>query len=558
MTLAPLSNAGSTMTLEAITTGATANRNRRAAVAAAQSLERWLASPFVVIDTADGSVVAPQAQLPGFDWSAWNETLTQVAQVGRPALIEEEDPVAILAVPLSSAEPATLVAVSAFLTRPVHTSNDFQRAAQVTQRPVDELWTWSQGRKVADPTALEQMADLVLAKLAADARIATLETEVDELAQRIGASYEEISLIYRLTQNLKLSDSRETLAQLALEWLAEVVRTEGAVVQFDCPVTPRDIPGCAAPPTHHRVGACPLDETELGELFRMYEHDARHRPVVVNQAVTRDPAWRFPTVRELVIVPISEGSRVFGWLAIFNHPLGQEFGTSEASLLSSIGTIIGIHAANADLYREQSELLADVVRAMSSAIDAKDPYTRGHSDRVARVAVRLARQLGCDDETAKVIYLSGLLHDIGKIGINDDVLRKPGRLTEPEFEHVKTHVTIGYKILKDLRKMQHMLPVVLHHHESWDGNGYPHGLKGDDIPYLARIVAVADSYDAMTSDRPYRRGLEIERVDAILRKGAGQQWDARVVEAYFACRQEIAEIVNRGVDDNELAQLQWS
>jgi putative nucleotidyltransferase with HDIG domain len=554
-----MSPVASTMTLEAITSsGATSNRSRRTAVASAQSLERWLKSPFVVIDTTDGSLVAPQAQLPAFDWSRWNETLTQVAQVGRPALVEEEDPLAILAVPLAGAENESLVAVSTFLTRPVHSANDFQRAAQALGRSGDELLAWSHGRKVADPTSLEQMADLVLAKLAADSRIAVLEHEVDELAQRIGATYEEISLIYRLTQNLKLSDSREALAELALEWLAEVVRTEGAVIQFHSAAAPRDIPGSEPPPTRHQVGACPLDQSELDELFRLYESDARHRPVVVNQAVTRDPAWRFPQLRETVIVPITEGSRVFGWLAIFNHPLGQEFGTSEASLLSSIGTIIGIHAANADLYREQSEMLADVVRAMSSAIDAKDPYTRGHSDRVARVAVRLARELGCDDETAKVIYLSGLLHDIGKIGINDDVLRKPGRLTEPEFEHVKTHVTIGYKILKDLRKMQHMLPVVLHHHESWDGNGYPHGLKGEDIPYLARIVAVADSYDAMTSDRPYRRGLEIERVDAILRKGAGQQWDARIVEAYFACRNEIAEIVNRGVDDNELAQLQWS
>ena len=141
--------------------------------------------------------------------------------------------------------------------------------------------------------------------------------------------------------------------------------------------------------------------------------------------------------------------------------------------------MLGIHSGNIDLYRQQAELLAGVVRAMTSAIDAKDPYTRGHSDRVARVAVRLAQELGCDAETLHTIYFSGLLHDIGKIGINDEVLRKPGKLSDDEFEHIKTHVEIGYRILVDLRKMSHMLPVVLHHHESWDGKGYPHGLAGD-------------------------------------------------------------------------------
>src|SRR5260221_4579497 len=105
---------------------------------------------------------------------------------------------------------------------------------------------------------------------------------------------------------------------------------------------------------------------------------------------------------------------------------------------------------------------------MTSAIDAKDPYPRGHSDRVARVSVRLAQEIGCEAETLKTLYFSGLLHDIGKIGINDEVLRKPGKLSEAEFEHIKTHVIIGYRILVDLRKMAHFLPVVLHHHESCD------------------------------------------------------------------------------------------
>ena len=150
----------------------------------------------------------------------------------------------------------------------------------------------------------------------------------------------------------------------------------------------------------------------------------------------------------MIIVPLAEGENCFGWLAAFNHARGEEFGTVEASLLSSVGAILGIHCGNTELYRQQREFLAGVVRALTSAIDAKDPYTCGHSDRVARVAVRLAEELGCDRKQVDTIYLSGLLHDVGKIGIDDNVLRKPGKLTEAEYEHIKTHAEIGYKILQ--------------------------------------------------------------------------------------------------------------
>ena len=208
-----------------------------------------------------------------------------------------------------------------------------------------------------------------------------------------------------------------------------------------------------------------------------------------------------------------------------------------------MGAILGIHSGNIELYRQQSELLAGVVRALTSAIDAKDPYTCGHSDRVARIAVRLAQELGCDQKLVDTIYLSGLLHDIGKIGIDDSVLRKPGKLSEEEYEHIKTHVRIGHRILVDLKKLDEVLPVVLYHHESWDGRGYPRRLTGEEIPLSARIVAVADSLDAMGSDRPYRERMPDEKIDDIFRSGAAKQWDAQVVDALLRARDDIREIM---------------
>jgi len=129
--------------------------------------------------------------------------------------------------------------------------------------------------------------------------------------------------------------------------------------------------------------------------------------------------------------------------------------------------------------------------------------------------VRLAKELGCDAKLLHTIYMAGLLHDIGKIGIDDAVLRKPGKLTEAEFDHIKQHPELGYRILADLHQLADVLPAVLHHHEQWDGKGYPFKLAGEQIPFIARILAVADAYDAMNSDRPYRRGMPVDRVEVV-------------------------------------------
>jgi putative nucleotidyltransferase with HDIG domain len=285
-------------------------------------------------------------------------------------------------------------------------------------------------------------------------------------------------------------------------------------------------------------------------------------PLVLNRAATSFPNWFYPEVHELISVPIREGNKLFGWLIAINHTgAGEitnsevEFGTVEACLMASVATILGIHAGNITLYREQNEFFASVVRALTSAIDAKDQYTCGHSDRVARLSVRLAREMGCTTEQLNTIYLSGLLHDIGKIGIDDNVLRKPGPLTPAELEHIKTHPDLGCRILDGVKQLDQVLPVVRHHHEAWNGAGYPDGLKGEESPYLARIVAVADSIDAMSSDRPYRKGIPDEKLDQILKEGAGRQWDPSIIGAVFRVREDLRRI---GKDERKPLSLDVS
>lgn len=475
----------------------------------------------------------------------------------QPRMIEEEDPLLAQAIPVTARGGEPLVAVGLYLSRTVTQTSEVARAAPIFGLTPEQLLPWCQTQVPVAADTVELVADLLAAKLQADLRAHQLEDENGKLSSHITSTFEEISILYRLTHNLKLSSNCEDLATMALNWLSAVIPAEGLLVHFVAPEPSRN---ATEPPAakHISHGRCPLDTTAFAELVAKLQCKPSGRAVVLNRAATSAADWTCPSVRELIIVPLAEGERSFGWLAAINHRHHAEFGTIEANLLSSVAAILGIHSSNLDLYRQQADVLAEVVRAMSSTIDAKDPYTRGHSDRVAHVSVRLAQELGCDSETLKTLYMAGLLHDLGKIGIDDNVLRKPGKLTEAEFEHVKTHVEIGYRILRDLRKMQSVLPVVLHHHESWDGRGYPHGLKGDEIPFLARIAAVADAYDAMASDRPYRNGMPDEQLDEIIRQGAGKQWDARVVEAFFKVRDEIREISRRETNHKDHGVMQFS
>jgi putative nucleotidyltransferase with HDIG domain len=410
-----------------------------------------------------------------------------------------------------------------------------------------------------DDRRLLRTAEMYLAKARAERRAAELERESGQLSQHIASTYEEITLIHRLTQNLSISQKPTLLGLQAMEWMTDVVPATGLAIYFntafDEDLFSRDALNGPAFLMHGRV---PIGADRFLDLLEHLHIAKSTRPFVLNGGVSDDPTGIFAEVREMIVVGLVEGDRQFGWLVAFNHTDGREFGTVEANLLASVGTILSIHSGNIDLYKQQADLFAGVVRAMSSAIDAKDPYTRGHSDRVARVAVRLAEKLGCDNQTLRTIYLGGLLHDVGKIGIDDGVLRKPGKLTDAEYEHIKTHVEIGYRILRGLRKMGHLLPIVLHHHESWDGKGYPFGLAGTGIPFLARIVAVADAYDAMSSDRPYRKGMEDAKLDAIFQAGAGKQWDPDVIAAFFAVRDDIRDISHREPDPIDAVTIDWA
>lgn len=187
---------------------------------------------------------------------------------------------------------------------------------------------------------------------------------------------------------------------------------------------------------------------------------------------------------------------------------------------------------------ENRELFLGTVKALAAAIDGKDPYTRGHSERVSRVSMAIAQRLGLSDEECEKIRVSALLHDVGKIGIDDKILKKPAALTDEEYEIMKQHPQKGYKILSQIPAIKEFLPGMYMHHEMVNGQGYPQGLKGEEIPLMGLIVAVADTFDAMTTDRPYQRAMKFEDAVAKIQSFVGTRYDTRVVAAFTEACEE--------------------
>ena len=240
-------------------------------------------------------------------------------------------------------------------------------------------------------------------------------------------------------------------------------------------------------------------------------------------------------------VPLVVKGEVIGILnAISRRP--SAFSYHDLNILETLADQISVAIENARLFKDLEELFIGTVSALSGAIDAKSPWTAGHSERVTRCAMKIGRALDMDEEDLKTLRLASLLHDIGKIGVAEGVLEKPARLTEEEIGLIKTHPVKSRDILSPIKQLKEILDVVLHHHEYYDGSGYPDSLRGEDIPIMARIISVADTVDAMASDRPYRKGKTMEAIVEELKRCTGTQFDPHVVAAFLKVKDEVASL----------------
>jgi HD-GYP domain-containing protein (c-di-GMP phosphodiesterase class II) len=234
-----------------------------------------------------------------------------------------------------------------------------------------------------------------------------------------------------------------------------------------------------------------------------------------------------------VLAPVRRDESVLGLLAAGDRLEGDgAMSNWERTLVETAAGHLAVFLDNARLYRDLDAMFMGAMSALVSAIDAKDPYTRGHSQRVALLSRQIAEAAGLSGDDLKHIHIAGLVHDVGKIGMPEAILRKQSRLTDEEFAVVKQHPEIGWRILRDIPQFAPVLDGVRFHHERFDGRGYPHGLKGEGIPLFARIIAIADTFDAMSSTRTYRAAKPREAVLAEMQSCAGTQHDPRLFQSF--------------------------
>jgi putative nucleotidyltransferase with HDIG domain len=247
------------------------------------------------------------------------------------------------------------------------------------------------------------------------------------------------------------------------------------------------------------------------------------------------------TMASVLCILLRTPRKRLGVLHLDRGPLQKAFTKDDLHLADAMAAHVSAGIESAQLIRKQRDLFYATITTLAQTVEMRDPYTGNHTFRVTEYSYHLAQKLQLSAEELHLIRIGTPLHDIGKIGIDDAILRKPGKLTREEFEIMKSHTTKGAKILEQVADLKDVIPIVRSHHERWDGQGYPDGLEGENIPRLARIVAVADAFDAMTSDRPYRKGLPAEIAFAEVENMAGKQFDPTIAAAFLEIRGQIVQ-----------------
>ncbi|KPJ62956.1 MAG: hypothetical protein AMS15_02215 [Planctomycetes bacterium DG_23] len=239
-------------------------------------------------------------------------------------------------------------------------------------------------------------------------------------------------------------------------------------------------------------------------------------------------------IRSCLCVPLKSRNKILGFIHVDTLTTSDSFSKDDLRLLSAIGAQAGIALENARLFEQVQELMFGSIRALVATIEAKAPYWRYHSQRVADIGVLIAKELGLSPEEQKTVELAALLHDVGKIGTPETILHKEGTLTPQQKAVVHSHSSRGANIISNIKGIEDIVQTVRHHHERFDGSGYPNGLKGVSIPLYSRIIALADAYDAMTSIRPYRENIPLAEVISEIKKKAGEQFDPEIVSALLS------------------------
>lgn len=359
------------------------------------------------------------------------------------------------------------------------------------------------------------------------------EHAVGDLATAMVASYEELNLLYTLLPRIATRTAPEEIGDLLVEQTARILncRRVSLLVLDETKQHLRVLASRGLPPeARHTI--IPVERSVAGQALLedlVCVDDIRKQPQMSSLSRGTYASVAFRAVR----VPLRAAGDAVGILTVTDRVGDEEFSTRDCMLLEGLSSVGASALLNCQLHSAMRAQMVHTIRALASAVDAKDQYTHDHSGRVARLCVATGRRLGlAEGEPIRELELAGLLHDIGKIGIPDAILGKTGRLTPAEFNIMRAHPEIGARIVSHVPGLERVAQAVLHHHERWDGTGYPCGLVGERIPLGSRIIAVADAFDSLTTVRPYRESISGAAALSELERSGGIHFDPAVVVGF--------------------------
>ncbi len=363
------------------------------------------------------------------------------------------------------------------------------------------------------------------------------------LTNNLDTTYEELNLLYQISSRLQLPQKPIRVCARVGRDVLEVSRA--ASIGFV--LSERGLPAVSNGPTEVSptqeladrvvqvgVGAPSLEDLDcLAESLEI-DSPSGARHLLLNDACSRQAlGWASGWLKNLAALPLWHEKHLLGVLVAINCEDEGDFTSVDVQLLRAVADRVAAFLENQRLYDGVTDLLMGLLHTLVNSIDAKDPYTCGHSERVAFISRALAHEAGLSPAECERVYIAGLLHDVGKLGVPDAILCKPGKLTVDEFDAMRKHPEIGARILSRVRQIADLLPGVLHHHERMDGRGYPHRLADKGIPLLGRIICLGDCFDAMTTSRTYRAALPLPLALAEIRRCSGTQFDPALAEMFL-------------------------
>ncbi|MHC4644400.1 MAG: HD domain-containing phosphohydrolase [Planctomycetota bacterium] len=372
--------------------------------------------------------------------------------------------------------------------------------------------------------------------------------QIEMVSTELAQTYEELVLLHKLSTNMKITESDANYLQMACDSLTDIVSVGGIAVLLEKTVDDEKKWVVTA-----GSGLIDIDENLAVVLQnRLAEAINNGKEALLDSEVDKPFKYEWPSnIDSIIAAPLhgkdrtgpslTDGSliadSIMGFMVAINRMDKPDFDSTDVKLFNSVANGCAVFVENGRLFQDLKELFVGSLKALTNSIDAKDQYTRGHSERVAFISRWIAEKLAgrepLEEEQIHRVYLAGLLHDIGKMGIDEALLRKKGKLTEEEMNHIRAHPPIGAGILAEIKQMRDIVPGVLCHHERIDGKGYPSGLVGGQIPLIGKIVGLADGFDAMTSKRVYRDALTVEQAIAEVERGLGTQFDENVGRVFL-------------------------